>query len=180
MQGTAQSATTFDAGRLNSLPTLSFDSRIGRNANTLFSGYKLAPETLMSDTLLTSIRKVTLVTQVMADIYTSTASVHVQMFASLDGYLTIYPVYGWSQPFEVRLQPWFRGAVSYMKPVILLLDLSGTMVESERMNTMKTAAKALVEALADNDLVNVVGMTSSMVPPSTPKPYHLLRLSPIA
>jgi len=65
--------------------------------------------------------------------------------------------------WQVRNALWFRGAISYLKPVIILLDLSGTMATEWKLKTMKAAAKAFIDTLGENDYVNVIGISINTI-----------------
>jgi len=98
--GSSGVTSTFDSSRLNNLPTLSYEERISRNANTLYMGYKLSPE-VNEESVLPEIRKVSLSTQEMNTAYNSLSVISIQMFGSLAGYTVMYPVYAWTEPYEV-------------------------------------------------------------------------------
>ncbi|KAL0234625.1 hypothetical protein PCE1_001661 [Barthelona sp. PCE] len=58
--------------------------------------------------------------------------------------------------FDPRTRPWYNVAASGPKNVILVLDVSGSMVTNNRIGLMKTAAKTTINGLTYLDRVSVI------------------------
>lgn len=86
------------------------------------------------------------------------ATLRWQYFGTPHGFYRIYP--GVAQEhcatYDPRVRPWYVAATSGPKDVVLVLDVSGSMANANRMVIMKAAAKQVVETLTIHDYVNVV------------------------
>jgi voltage-dependent calcium channel alpha-2/delta-3 len=76
------------------------------------------------------------------------------------GYHRQYPASMRTSAYDARSRPWYTGASSGPKDVVLVLDISGSMAEYDRISLMKDAAKTVLASLTINDYVNVVVFSS--------------------
>lgn len=60
------------------------------------------------------------------------------------------------QKYEPRFRNWYVVASAGPKNVILILDISGSMVEKNRLSIMKEAAKSVLETLTFADYFSVI------------------------
>jgi uncharacterized protein YegL len=79
-----------------------------------------------------------------------------QYFGSNTGYHRQYPASFRGSDYDPRSRPWYTGASSGPKDVLLILDVSGSMGEANRLALMKDAATTVLKSLTVNDYVNVV------------------------
>ena len=86
-------------------------------------------------------------------------------FGSNDGVLFNFPGFVWDAnvedarcgvDYDSRLRPWQMTAATGPKNVVLILDTSGSMGMNGRLESMKTAAKKVVDAMTFADYVGVV------------------------
>ena len=63
--------------------------------------------------------------------------------------------------YDPRLRPWYVGAASGPKDVVIVIDTSGSMMTGGRKDVAKSAAKTLVDTLTDSDFVAVVKFSGS-------------------
>lgn len=86
-------------------------------------------------------------------------------FGSDDGVLFNFPGFVWDMnvedaqcgvDYDSRLRPWQMTAATGPKNVVLILDISGSMGLHGRLESMKTAAKKVVDAMTFADYVGVV------------------------
>ena len=87
-------------------------------------------------------------------------------YGSDNGVFRIYPGNPKSCPtnynaFDPRLRPWYVAASTGPKDVVLVLDTSGSMDVSNRLNLMKQAAKYVINTLSVSDYVSVVTFNSN-------------------
>ncbi|VDK18665.1 unnamed protein product [Anisakis simplex] len=86
-----------------------------------------------------------------------------QMFCSESGFLRYYPAVSWiwdSKPdqldlFDCRNTEWFINGATLSKNVIIMLDLSGSML-GQRFEIAKQTVEAILETLSDNDFFNIL------------------------
>jgi voltage-dependent calcium channel alpha-2/delta-3 len=83
-----------------------------------------------------------------------------QYFGSTTGYHRQYPASYRGSDYDPRSRPWYTGASSGPKDVLLILDVSGSMGEFNRLALMKDAATTVLSSLTVNDYVNVVTFSS--------------------
>eukprot|EP00761_Pharyngomonas_kirbyi_P010550 gb/GECH01010570.1/.p1 GENE.gb/GECH01010570.1/~~gb/GECH01010570.1/.p1 ORF type:complete len:1003 (+),score=253.65 gb/GECH01010570.1/:1-3009(+) len=86
-----------------------------------------------------------------------------QYFGSSEGFFHQYPGARWSkndqgefEQFDPRFRAWYVGASSGPKDVILLIDISGSMGQNNRINVAKEAALTVLNTLTTKDFVNVI------------------------
>lgn len=93
-------------------------------------------------------------------------------FGSVDGVLAMYPGVLWpyskdedrnygseytcGKKYDPRIRPWFLSAANGPKNVIFILDTSGSMTKSKRMDLLKSAATQLVDSLGMADYMGLV------------------------
>jgi hypothetical protein len=82
------------------------------------------------------------------------------------GYHRQYPASLRTGTYDARSRPWYTGASSGPKDVVLVLDISGSMAEFDRISLMKDAAKTVLASLTINDYVNVVVFSSGAQTPA--------------
>eukprot|EP00747_Dinoflagellata_sp_TGD_P124024 gnl/TRDRNA2_/TRDRNA2_173934_c0_seq3.p1 gnl/TRDRNA2_/TRDRNA2_173934_c0~~gnl/TRDRNA2_/TRDRNA2_173934_c0_seq3.p1 ORF type:complete len:655 (-),score=112.36 gnl/TRDRNA2_/TRDRNA2_173934_c0_seq3:34-1998(-) len=65
--------------------------------------------------------------------------------------------------FDPRFRPWYAGAVSGPKDLILILDKSGSMASGgvDRWQPTKRAAKRVLDTLGDNDYATIITFSSA-------------------
>lgn len=85
-----------------------------------------------------------------------------QNFGSIEGFLRAYPSREWSLNFagfhidyDPRLRPWYIGATSGPKDIVIILDCSLSM-EGKKFHMAKQVAKTVLNTLTKQDFVNVV------------------------
>jgi uncharacterized protein YegL len=90
-----------------------------------------------------------------------------QYMASSTGTLVNYPgflfernIEGCSDMYDPRLRPFFAQTAAPGKNVILVLDQSGSMVNENRIDLLKDAAKAVINSLTHADTMNIVTFSS--------------------
>ncbi|KAJ7333705.1 hypothetical protein OS493_015788 [Desmophyllum pertusum] len=85
-----------------------------------------------------------------------------QNFGSIEGFLRTYPTREWSLNFagfqidyDPRLRPWYIGATSGPKDIVIILDCSLSM-EGNKFHMAKQVAKTVLNTLTKQDYVNVI------------------------
>jgi len=85
-----------------------------------------------------------------------------QNFGSIEGFLRAYPSREWSLNFagfhidyDPRLRPWYIGATSGPKDIVIILDCSLSM-EGKKFHMAKQVAKTVLNTLTKQDFVNVI------------------------
>jgi len=63
--------------------------------------------------------------------------------------------------YDPRIRPWYVGAATGAKNVVLIMDVSGSMNEGGRLDIAKQAAKKVVDTLNNFDWVGLVSFSSS-------------------
>jgi len=63
--------------------------------------------------------------------------------------------------YDPRLRPWYVAATSGPKDVVIVIDVSGSMGNNNRMSITKTAVKSVLTTLTINDYVSIVTFQSS-------------------
>ena len=86
----------------------------------------------------------------------------VQYFGSQEiGGFTQWPATDYcSGDYDPRFRPWYVGAASGPKDVVIVIDSSGSMTSGGRMNMAIAAAKKVIKTLTDSDYVSVVDFAS--------------------
>ncbi|KAJ0175050.1 hypothetical protein K1T71_009191 [Dendrolimus kikuchii] len=100
--------------------------------------------------------------------YAQDASIHFQYFCSVKGFLRHYPAALWSDMYKLkldiqnqdvydcRLRPWYVSAGGAPRDVLILVDASGSMHNSSNQVVSEQFTSALLNALTDDDQVNVL------------------------
>ena len=85
-----------------------------------------------------------------------------QNFGSFEGFVRTYPSREWPLNFagfhidyDPRLRPWYIGATSGPKDMVIILDCSLSM-EGKRFHMAKQVAKTVLNTLTKQDYVNVI------------------------
>jgi len=85
-----------------------------------------------------------------------------QNFGSVDGVLRQYPSSEWQTNFagfhvdyDPRMRPWYIGATSGPKDIVIVLDCSYSM-KGKRLHMAKEVAKTVLNTLTKQDFVNVI------------------------
>ena len=73
-----------------------------------------------------------------------------QYFGSQSGYHRQFPGAKRTNDYDPRVRPWYTGASSGPKDVVLVLDTSGSMTEAGRLDLMKQAAAAVLSSMVWN------------------------------
>ena len=81
-----------------------------------------------------------------------------QYFGTTSGFYRIYPGYTRREcyTYDPRIRPWYVAATSGPKNVLLLLDVSASMLNNNRSTLAIAAAKTVVETLSIADYVTVI------------------------
>ena len=72
-----------------------------------------------------------------------------------------YPAGAEDGDYDPRLRPWYTITANGPKDVVVVVDVSGSMSSSNRMDLTKNALKALVDSLAPTDRLGLVEFSSS-------------------
>uniref|UniRef100_A0A915PVX6 VWFA domain-containing protein n=1 Tax=Setaria digitata TaxID=48799 RepID=A0A915PVX6_9BILA len=86
-----------------------------------------------------------------------------QMFCSESGFMRYYPAVSWIWDnhadkldlFDCRSTEWYINAATLSKNVIIMLDMSGSML-GQRFEIAKQTVEAILETLSDNDFFNIL------------------------
>ncbi|VDP11229.1 unnamed protein product [Onchocerca flexuosa] len=86
-----------------------------------------------------------------------------QMFCSESGFMRYYPAISWVWDnradeldlFDCRSTEWYINAATLSKNVIIMLDMSGSML-GQRFEIAKQTVEAILETLSDNDFFNIL------------------------
>ena len=85
-----------------------------------------------------------------------------QNFGSIEGFIRTYPTREWSLNFagfhidyDPRLRPWYIGATSGPKDIVIILDCSLSMA-GKKFHMAKQVAKTVLNTLTKQDYVNVI------------------------
>uniref|UniRef100_A0A7I4KEZ2 BMA-UNC-36, isoform a; BMA-UNC-36, isoform c; BMA-UNC-36, isoform d; BMA-UNC-36, isoform b n=1 Tax=Brugia malayi TaxID=6279 RepID=A0A7I4KEZ2_BRUMA len=86
-----------------------------------------------------------------------------QMFCSESGFMRYYPAVSWVWDnraekldlFDCRSTKWYINAATLSKNVIIMLDMSGSML-GQRFEIAKQTVEAILETLSDNDFFNIL------------------------
>ena len=83
-------------------------------------------------------------------------------FGAKNGAFRIYPARHSEAcgEYDPRLRPWYIAAGSGPKNIVLVLDTSGSMMEGERLDLMKKAAKQVVNSMTVADRIAIVEFNS--------------------
>ena len=74
-----------------------------------------------------------------------------------DGALSMYPEYSWCPTaYDPRFRPWYSTAATNPKVLIAVIDVSGSMLNFDRITLARDAALALLDTLTWNDEVGFV------------------------
>jgi hypothetical protein len=88
-----------------------------------------------------------------------------QKFCSESGFMRYFPAAPWIYDqkeaeldmFDCRSNEWFIDAATMSKNVLILLDLSGSML-GQRLEIAKLTVESILETLSDNDFFNVMAV----------------------
>jgi hypothetical protein len=83
-----------------------------------------------------------------------------QYFGAASGYHRQFPATRRSGAYDARERPWYTGASSGAKAVVLVLDTSGSMKQNGRLALMKSAAVTVLHSLTVDDYFQVVAFSS--------------------
>uniref|UniRef100_A0AC35U6T6 VWFA domain-containing protein n=1 Tax=Rhabditophanes sp. KR3021 TaxID=114890 RepID=A0AC35U6T6_9BILA len=86
-----------------------------------------------------------------------------QSFCSESGFMRFFPAAPWAfdndatqlDLFDCRTTEWFLASATMPKNVIIMLDLSGSML-GQRFEIAKQTVEAILETLSDNDYFNII------------------------
>lgn len=67
---------------------------------------------------------------------------------------------GRCKAYDPRFRPWYVAAASGPKNLVIVLDMSGSMVLNQRGDIARGAAKSVLDTLTNNDFVSVVAFSS--------------------
>ena len=92
----------------------------------------------------------------------NTGSLTWQYFATPMGLMRTFPGYAQETctSYDPRVRSWFVAATTGPKDVVVVIDVSGSMMNANRIDLAKEAAKAVVETLTILDRFNVVTFSS--------------------
>ena len=76
-------------------------------------------------------------------------------FGSLNGVFRTYPLAIKCDAFDNRIRPWYVGAVSGTKNMILILDFSGSMTGT-RISTLRQSIALLINTLNSSDWIGIL------------------------
>lgn len=122
-----------------------------------FSAVKVAPGAKVSDADIC-------VTEVLDSVFKNNdpeRNLPWQYVGLNSGYHRQYPASRRTSDYDPRSRPWYTGASSGPKDVVLILDVSGSMADNDRISLMKDAAKTVLASLTINDYVNVVTFSTA-------------------
>ncbi|CAD6188290.1 unnamed protein product [Caenorhabditis auriculariae] len=91
-----------------------------------------------------------------------------QMFCSESGYMRFYPAASWFWDneeehldlFDCRNTEWYINAATNSKNVLIMLDMSGSML-GQRYEVAKQTTEAILETLSHNDYFNIMPFSKS-------------------
>ncbi|VDN05557.1 unnamed protein product [Thelazia callipaeda] len=92
-----------------------------------------------------------------------------QMFCSESGFMRYYPAVSWVWDnrvdkldlFDCRSTEWYINAATLSKNVIIMLDMSGSML-GQRFEIAKQTVEAILETLSDNDFFNILPFSKTV------------------
>uniref|UniRef100_A0A6T6WEA5 VWFA domain-containing protein n=1 Tax=Bicosoecida sp. CB-2014 TaxID=1486930 RepID=A0A6T6WEA5_9STRA len=93
-----------------------------------------------------------------------------QYYGTSNGVHRTYPYKTWTvssnqcKEYDPRYRPWYVGAASGPKNVIIVLDMSGSMALMNRASIARDAAKSVLETLTVNDFVAVIAFAGTENP----------------
>ena len=87
-------------------------------------------------------------------------------FGSQNGIFRIYPARQSEEcgVYDPRVRPWFVAGSSGPKNVVLILDVSGSMMNGNRFSLMKQAARRIISTLTVSDRILIVPFSSTAEP----------------
>ena len=87
-------------------------------------------------------------------------------FGSQNGIFRIYPARQSEEcgVYDPRVRPWFVAGSSGPKNVVLILDVSGSMMNGNRFSLMKQAARRIISTLTVSDRILIVPFSSTAKP----------------
>ncbi|RVE51510.1 hypothetical protein evm_003911 [Chilo suppressalis] len=117
--------------------------------------------------------------------YAQDASMDFQYFCSAKGFLRTYPATSWSSMFKLqledvgdvydcRLRPWYVSASGAPRDVLILLDATGSMDNSSNQVIAEQFTLAMLNALTDDDQVNVLRFNKTVKSPIRCFDYKLV------
>ncbi|VDN53167.1 unnamed protein product [Dracunculus medinensis] len=86
-----------------------------------------------------------------------------QMFCSESGFMRYYPATLWTWDnkgdgldlFDCRSTPWYINGATLSKNVVIMVDMSGSML-GQRFEIAKQTVEAILDTLSDNDFFNIM------------------------
>ncbi|MHA1992118.1 MAG: VWA domain-containing protein [Candidatus Hodarchaeales archaeon] len=166
----------------NAPPDLVYSTEYGREISTAFSAYKIAPTAFdesdqnmylnqdpetwnpldhvnssISDTILKSAK----LDLLWRELYVSFPG-HVWLYMGFEfGFHRSFPWHSYSKSYDPRIRPWYVGAVTGAKDVVVILDTSGSMVGDPLTNT-KEAVKNVFKTLGPRDRLTVISFSGNV------------------
>ncbi|MFW9928944.1 MAG: VWA domain-containing protein [Candidatus Thorarchaeota archaeon] len=166
----------------NAPPDLIYSDTYGREISLNYSAYKIAPtafnladqstylsldpenwnpldhvNSTIKDTILTSAK----LDLIWRDLYNSFPG-HVWLYMGFEyGFHRSFPWHSYSKSYDPRIRPWYVGAVTGSKDVVVILDTSGSMGGTPIANT-KDAAKRVFSTLGPRDRLTVLSFSGNV------------------
>ena len=63
--------------------------------------------------------------------------------------------------YDVRLRPWYTAGSGGGKNIILMMDVSASMANEGRIDSVKEATKTIIDTLSSNDFVGVIAFSTT-------------------
>jgi uncharacterized protein YegL len=166
----------------NTPPDLVNNADYGRKISTTYSAYKIAPTAFnladqnaylvqdpetwnpldhvnssISDTILKSAK----LDLIWRELYPSFPG-HVWLYMGFEyGFHRSFPWHSYSKSYDPRIRPWYVGAVTGAKDVVVILDTSGSMIGTPLQNT-KDAVKNVFSTLGPRDRLTVLSFSGNV------------------
>ncbi|MHA2105376.1 MAG: VWA domain-containing protein [Candidatus Hodarchaeales archaeon] len=164
-------------------PDLHYNETYGREISLTHSAFKIAPTGFITDYQDEYCVENFVETKNPLDNVNSTIENEILLSAKLDplwrvlyssfpgqvwlymgfesGFHRSFPWHSYSCSYDPRIRPWYVGAVTGAKDVVLIFDTSGSMAGAPLENTKK-AAKLVTRTLGPRDRVNVLTFSGSV------------------
>ncbi|CAN0181618.1 unnamed protein product, partial [Phaeothamnion confervicola] len=93
----------------------------------------------------------------------TTLGIQKAYFGSVTGAFRIFPATPWEEcgTYDCRIRPWFVAASTGPKDVVLLIDVSYSMLEQSRLELAKNATIAVINTMTNTHFVAVVVFSKS-------------------
>ncbi|MFX0151131.1 MAG: VWA domain-containing protein [Candidatus Hodarchaeota archaeon] len=164
-------------------PDVYHDNVYNRRLSELYSGYKIAasafdedyqetytttfeetenPLLHVNDTIKNAINRSAKMDILFRQLYKSYPE-HVWLYMGFElGFHRSFPWHGpYSRSYDPRIRPWYIGAVTGAKDVVVIMDVSGSMEGIPLANT-KTAMESVLKTLGPRDRFTVLSFSSSV------------------